>query len=30
MKDIGESGVNFGPYEESDLFYIEKSDCIGL
>ena len=26
MKDIGESGVNFGPYEESDLFYIEKSD----
>lgn len=26
MKDIGESGVNFGPYEESDLFYIEMSD----
>ena len=26
MKDIPESGVNFGPYEESDLFYIEKSD----
>lgn len=26
MKDIVESGVNFGPYEESDLFYIEKSD----
>ena len=24
MKDIVESGVNFGPYEESDLFYIEN------
>ena len=26
MRDIVESGVNFGPYAEDNLFYIEKSD----
>ena len=26
MRDIVESGVNFGPYAEDNLFYIEKAD----
>ena len=26
MKSIHESGVVFGPYDEKDLFYIEKSN----
>lgn len=29
MKSIPESGVVFGPYDEKDLFYIEKSKLYG-
>ena len=29
MKSIPESGVVFGPYDEKDLFYIEKSKLFG-
>lgn len=30
MRDIVESGVNFGPYAEDNLFYIENLICISL